>query len=106
MSPATTRLLIELIAIPLLKELARRRGVQGVTEKNLKAFVESDDIMINLKDNKPLNNKVIDAFADAIDNIASEAVDAIAWIFGANTPGGTESEESSDTKHSGESSGD
>lgn len=91
MDAATTELFIDLIAVPTIKKLAKERGVHGVTRENLTAFAnDPKKILAVLKDNIGLREKVTEDLADAIDNIASDAVDALTSIFAAVTPGGVE----------------
>ena len=97
MDPVILRLLVELILLPLLKELAGRRGVHGVTEANIRTFCEDPEtVLASIKNNPALNRRVVEAIADAIDNLGSEAVDAISWVFGANTAGGPKDDNTGD----------
>ena len=86
--------LLELLALPIATELAGRRGVHGVTKENIAIFVKNyKKIIAGLRDSKGLQNNVVMDLADAIDNIASDVVDAIVKVFAANTPGGAESDD-------------
>ncbi len=89
MNKETQVLLIDLVIIPVLKELAVRRGVHGVTKENIEAFTKlPHNILTGLKNNDKLRHEIIEHFADAIDNVVSEAVDALVAVFAANMPGG------------------
>lgn len=95
MNQATTDLLIELVIVPVIKTLAVRRGVHGVTEENLKQFTaKPEKVLALLKDNKGLCASVVEDLADSIDNVAGDAVDALTAVFAAFTPGGVEQDES------------
>ena len=88
MDTKTVTLLTETVVIPVLKELAARRGVHGVTKENIEALTKNpQQILVNLGNNPGLKKKVVDDFADAIDNIAGDAIDALVSVFAAQTPG-------------------
>ena len=88
MDARTATLLTEIIIIPVLKELAARRGVHGVTKENIEALVKNpQQVLTNLQQSKSLQVKAITDFADAIDNVAGDAIDALVSIFADQTPG-------------------
>lgn len=89
MDATTQTLLIDLLIVPTIKKLAVERGVHGVTKENLEIFLKNPKkVMAVLKDNKGLAEKVTQDLADAVDNIASDAVDAFVAVFASFTPGG------------------
>ena len=89
MSPTVAALLVELVAVPVLRELASRRGVQGVTAENLKAFAADPERILNmLKENSALRHNVVEDLADGIDNVLGDMIDGLGKLFAANTPGG------------------
>ncbi len=91
MDAATTKLFTELVIIPTIRELAIRRGVHGVTKENLEQFAKDPKkVLTTLKDNIGLRAKVTEDLADAIDNIAGDAVGALVSVFASFTPGGVE----------------
>lgn len=90
MDDKTAGLLVNVILVPVVKNLAGRRGVHGVTKDNLKTFTKDPAKVLSLlKENTDLHKKVIEDLADALDNIASEAVNALVAVFRAYTPGGS-----------------
>ncbi len=82
MSPATVALLLEFVVMPLIKELADRRGVSGVTEDNLKALAKDPEkVLERIKADPGLQRWIITDLADGIDSIGSCFIDAIKHIF-------------------------
>ena len=89
MDPATAALLIEFVVIPVLRNLAERRGIHGVTEYNIETFVKDPKKALTiLRESTSIREKVVDDIADAIENVAAPAIDALAEIFKKATPGG------------------
>jgi len=82
MSPATAALLIEYIAIPLVRELAARRGAYGVNKKDIEDLGKDPERVLNTIKNDPgLQTRVIEALADGIDNVGSSLIDAVFEVF-------------------------
>ncbi len=89
MSPTVAALLIELVGVPLIRELATRRNIHGVTAENLKAFAgDPERVLKALKENTALRHNVIEDLADGVDNVLGDVVDGLGKLFAANTAGG------------------
>ncbi len=95
MSSTVAAMPIEFVAVPVLRELASRRGIQGVTAENLKAFAADPERVLNaLKANPALQRNIVEDLADGIDNVLGDIVNGIGTLFAANTPGGAGSNDS------------
>ncbi len=89
MDPATALLLMKFVVYPLVKELATRRGIHGVTPENIKAFAKDPDAILKVLAEQPgVRKMVIVDLADAVDNVLNEAVNAVGELFKVVTPGG------------------
>jgi hypothetical protein len=73
----------ELIVIPLIKDMAERRGIKGVDDDHVKAFLTKapDSIEAVLKRDPELHKAVIADLGDAGDALVSGVVDALARLF-------------------------
>ncbi len=89
MDPVLQALLMEFVVIPLIRELASRRNIHGVNEETLGVFAKNPKrALLEIKKNPALRKEITTGLADAVDNIGSDAVDAVLALFAAVTPGG------------------
>lgn len=89
MDPKTWALLVDLVIVPLVQELLRRRSIHGATKENLLQFSQNHkEIVKALQQSPTLRRDIITDLADAIDNVGAEAVNAAGELFAAITPGG------------------
>ncbi len=89
MSPAATALLIELVIVPVIKDLLERRGIHGVTKENLESFAEDPEkVLTALAADRQLQATIVEMFADGIDNVLGDIVGGLGTLFAAVVPGG------------------
>jgi len=89
MDPVASALLMDLVIIPLAKELLARRNIHGVTAESLELITKDPIHTLRVIQQTPaLRTKIITDLANAADNIGSDAIDAVAALFAAMTPGG------------------
>jgi len=94
MDPATTTLLIDLVIIPVIKKLAARRGVGGKTRNTLEEFTKDPKkILTKLQKDSGLLEKVVEDLADAVENVAGDAINALTDVFALITRTGAAPEE-------------
>ncbi len=74
-------LLMKLVVVPVVKRLAERRGIHGVTKETLEMKIT--DVITALENDKKLKETVEKDLADAVDNIVSSAVDAFFGVLSA-----------------------
>lgn len=97
MNPVLAALLMEYLLIPVIKELASRRGVHGVNEVSLGEFRKNPIQVMNLLKKDPaLKSQVVVGIADAADKIGSDAINAVLALFAASTPRGSGNEQPGD----------
>ncbi len=92
MGTVETALLMELVVVPVVKKLAERRGIHGVTKESLEMKIT--DVIIALDNDKELKETVENDLADAVDNIISCAVDAFFDVLSAVNSGANRSDDS------------
>ena len=95
MDPVTSALLIDLVIIPVIKNLAARRRIDGVTTQVIKDLInDPKKALTRLERNPKLLKKVNGGLADIVEHIAGSteniigsAIDMIVNIFTAIIPG-------------------
>ena len=72
-------LLMELVVVPVVKRLAERRGIHGVTKESLEMKIT--DVITALENDKELKKTVENELGDIVDNIIGSAVDAFFGVL-------------------------
>lgn len=100
MSPTVMRLVIKLVAVPIVIELMERRGVKGFTKEHIDVFSEKPEKMLAvLAADAELRKKVVGSLVDGIDGIGGifgAVVDAAGFIVKAAMPAGGEGDDTGD----------
>ncbi len=93
MSPVVMALIIELVIVPVIKELLSRRGIHGANKDTLKSFVKDPEAaVLMLQKDTALRRDVIKLLADGIDNVGGDIIEALVRIFAGTVPGGSNSD--------------
>lgn len=80
MGPVEMALLMELVVVPVIRKLAQRRGLYGVNAETLKN-VKGADVVKLLQTDAKLHQDVLTGVADAVDNIAGDAIDPMVEVL-------------------------
>lgn len=75
--------LLKFVAVEVIKRMAARRGVHGVTTKDIeKIGYDPAKVLAVLEADKELADDVLDGITDAVDNIAGSAIDSAVRLLG------------------------
>ena len=82
MGTVETALLMELVVVPVVKELLIRRGLHGVGMEDIKK-IRKDPVKVLslLKNDTSLHIDVVQGVADTLDNIAGDAIDPVVELL-------------------------
>ena len=88
MDPITMQLIIKLVVVPLIVELAERRGVEGIIKEDIEAFASDPEAILKMLDvMTDLRGDVVKDLANLVDDIFESGVDALVKLFKASPAG-------------------
>ncbi len=82
MGSVETALLMELVVVPVVKELLIRRGLHGVGMDDIKKIrKDPKKVLALLKNDRSLHIDVVKGVANTLDNIAGDAIDPVVELL-------------------------
>ena len=75
-------MLLKFVAKEVIKRMAARRGVHGVTNEDIDKLAKDPlSLLAVLEDDGKLRNEVMDGIADTVDVIAGNAIDPLVDVL-------------------------